>query len=205
VIFKSNPEIVFEQFEAFLNEITRYFVEEFEELFPKESDLRAHFRWYKSEGNSHKYVQLCKFSSRDQDTGNRISDLAWGGLIEQAYEHKKPFIYSVNQKYNKHEPIMWDDFMTIVPRCFESDREALDNRRNSYIRPILTFGISIKNENYSQKNELSKILFILEYLNFDKILIDTLNKFIACFHLGLNDYLKYKSKFTSELENDSKI
>lgn len=190
-IFKKDPSVTYELFTSFLQEVTNNFVSSFNPCFEENSNLRVHFRWY--DRTKDQYRQLCKYSSVEQDTGPTVSSIKWGGLIEQAYLKKKSFIYSVNSQYNKHKPVKWNDFMTIVPLFFKSELEFRDKDNKKIKRPIMTFGISVLNSECPSK-ELSEILYILEYLELGSIVTGILDDFMNCFIVDYSEYLVYISQ-----------
>lgn len=187
-IFNRNIDIAYQTFTAFLHDILANFVNIFQECFPADSNLRVHFRWYKKDKDE--YQKLCQYSNVDQQEGPGISVIDWGGLIEQSYILGDSLIYSINPKYNNHKPVKWDDFMTIVPPFFKSEQEFRDSDNKKMKRPIMTFGISILNTE-CDKEELSKPLYVFEYLNICQLITDILDDFIRDFDVDYTRYLTY--------------
>lgn len=62
--------------------------------------------------------------------------------------------------------------MTIVPPFFKSEQEFRDSDNKKMKRPIMTFGISILNTE-CDKEELSKPLYVFEYLNICQLITDS--------------------------------
>ena len=185
-IFNCSMDDVHELFTAFLQELSSYFVENFKNCFPNNSNLRVHFRWYNKTGDE--YLKLCQYSSVELDEGPSVSRIPWGGLIEQSYRLRSSIVYSVNPQYNKHNPVKWSDFMTIVPSFMNSEQEFRDIDNKKIKRPNMTFGISILNKECA-KEELSKMLYILEYLDIYQMISDILDDFINDFIIDCSKYL----------------
>ena len=193
-IFKENPDISYELFTSYLQEISMNFVQCFIACFGDSANLRCHFRWY--DENDDTYKQLCKYSYKEHDSGPVVTKMPWGGLIEQAFKSRKSLIYSVNPEYNSITPVKWDDFMTIIPSFFKSEQEFWQNKKKIK-RPIITCGISVQDETKSKK-DISEILYVLEYLGVDIILTKLLDDFVSCFTVDYNDYLKYIKRIETE-------
>lgn len=187
-IFNHNISIVYEQFTAYLQELLAYFVVNFAECFPDNSNLRVHFRWYEKDGDE--YLKLCQYSNIDLDEGPSVSEIAWGGLIEQSYELKNSLIYSINPRYNNHEPVKWDDFMTVVPSFLNCEQEFRNVYNKKVKRPSMTFGISVLNTECN-KEEVSKPLYVFEYLDIYQLISDIVDDFINDFIVDYSKYLIY--------------
>lgn len=187
IIFQKAPDITFELFAAFLQDISNYFVELFKNEFEEGTNLNVHFRWYNEKNDS--YCQLCKSSSIEENTDPKLSDIRWGGMIEEAFKLGKPLVYSVNEKYCNEEPLKWDDFLIIVPQFLNYVYEK--RIPNAFIkRPIISFSVAVMN-NSNNKKKLSEILYILEYLNIDTYISDILDEFMSVFSVDSQDYLNY--------------
>lgn len=187
-IFENSINIVYEVFIAFLQELLSYFVVNFVDCFPNNSNLRVHFRWYNKEDDE--YLKLCQYSNIDLEAGPSVSKIPWGGLIEQSYMINNSVIYSINPQYNKHTPVKWNDFMTIVPSFLNSEQEFRGKNKKKIKRPSMTFGISILNEKCA-KEELSQILYVLEYLDVYQMISDVLDDFINDFMVDYSGFLTY--------------
>lgn len=187
-IFNDNINIVYEHFAIFMQELLTYFVDIFIDCFPEESNLRVHFRCYNR--NDDEYLKLFQYSNIDHEEGPSVSKIAWGGLIEQSYKLNSSLVYSINPEYNNHKPVNWDDFMTVVPTFLNCEQEFRDVNSKKIKRPSLTFGISVSNE-MCNKEELSKILYVLEYLDIYQLISDILDDFINDFLVDYSKYLVY--------------
>lgn len=192
VIFTKDPEVTYELFTTYLQEISNYFVSIFKYNFEENDDLRVYFRWYNEQNDS--YSQLCKYSSVEQNFGPMISDVKWGGMIEKAYLSECSLVYSVNKKYNNSQPINWNDYMTIVPRFFNYDISIRKNNEKKPIkRPMLSFGISVLSQSMAPK-DLSELLYVMEFLNLDANITDIIDDFMRCFSVDYRKYLDYLKK-----------
>lgn len=188
--FEKDVDNIYELFTAYLQELLNQFIANFEDILPPETNLRVHFRCYEKKND--KYYKLCQSSSIDGETGPNISTIQWGGLIEKSYELQKPLIYSINCRHNSLYPVRWDDFMTVVPLFFKNIQEFRNKKHKKVKRPIITFGISMQNDNY--KSELSEILYILEYLKIDQVVTETLDDFVEQFSIDFTNYVYYFDK-----------
>lgn len=197
-VFLKSTDIVYHIFTAYLQEICNNCVNIFEECFPENSNLRVHFRWYKKERD--KYKRLCQYSNVDLEEGPAVSEISWGGLIEQSYKLSNSLIYSINPKYNNHEPVKWDDFMTVVPPFLRSEQEFLDSQNKKTKRPSMSFGISVINE-VCDKAELSKVLFVFEYLDIFGLITNILDDFLRNFIMDMTQYLAYIGVHSNKGEN----
>lgn len=187
-IINQNVIVTYQTFTAFLLDVLANFVKIFEECFPSDSNLRVHFRWYKKETDE--YQKLCQYSNVDLEKGPSISIIEWGGLIKQSYLLNDSVIYSINSKYNNHEPVRWDDFMTIVPPFFKCEQEFRNSKNEKIKRPIMTFGVSVLNSE-CDKEEISKILYVFEYLDLCRLITNILDDFIRNFDVDYTQYLSY--------------
>ena len=196
-VFMKKIDIVYQNFMAFLQDVSANFVNNFQDSFPEHTNLRVHFRWYKKEED--KYRKLCQYSNVDLGVGPSISEIDWGGLIEQAYILDKSMIYSVNPRHNNHEPVKWDDFMTIVPSFFKSEQELRNSQNKKIKRPSMTFGISVLN-NECNKEELSKSLYVFEYLGIDKLISSIIDDYIRDFNVDYSHFLAYIDRILNKGE-----
>lgn len=187
-IFNDNLDDGYRKFTAFLQDLLVNFVDIFQSCFPKDSHIRVHFRWYKKDDDE--YKRLCQYSNLDNLKGPSISDIKWGGLIEQAYILKKSLIYSANAKYNNHRPVKWDDFITIVPLFYKCEEEFKNIQGKKLKRPMMTFGISVTNEK-CEKICISKNLYVMEFLDIYQMITNVLDDFISAFALDYTKYLTY--------------
>lgn len=187
-------ERVYQKFTGYLYDILVNFVTIFENCFPADTNIRAHFRWYYQANDE--YIRLCQYSNIDKGEGPNLSDIDWGGMIEQSYKLGNSLIYSVNQKYNNHEPVKWDDFLTAVPLFFKCEQENRDSSNEKRKRPIMTFGISVINED--KGINLSKYLYVLEYLGIAQLITSILDDFMRDFDVDYTNYLAYIDKETNQ-------
>lgn len=188
IIFQKEPNVTFELFTTFLQDVSNYFVEAFKDEFEEYTNLRVHFRWYNETTDS--YSQLCKYSSIEEYMGPKLSEIKWGGMIEAAFLSDKSLVYSVNKKYNNHEPLKWDDFLTIVPQFLNCIYEKRIKAGTIIKRPIISFGVSALNNSPCKKN-LSNLLYIMEYLNIGTYISDILDEFMRVFSVDYKNYLNY--------------
>lgn len=186
-IFSKEIERIYRKFTGYLYDVLVNFVTLFQDCFPENTNIRAHFRWYNQDGD--KYIRLCQYSNIDGEDGPNLSSIDWGGMIEQSYKTGNSLVYSINQKYNNHKPVKWDDFLTAVPLFFRCEQEIRDTSNRKRKRPMITFGISVLNED--KNKDISKYLYILEYLGISQLITSILDDFMRDFDVDYTQYLKY--------------
>lgn len=142
---------------------------------------RFHFRKYSalSESKSSICVETDKYLSFVSNIkGNNIQEVDWNGFIKNAFmQREKCLIQSANQGQN---PIVteWDDFLTSIPRFRNSMVELKTDMGNFEMRPILTFGVSIKSKTQESLVLASLILYAFEFLNVNKTIGELIESFL---------------------------
>ena len=142
---------------------------------------RFHFRKYSalSESKSSICVETDKYLSFVSNIkGNNIQEVEWNGFIKNAFmQREKCLIQSANQGQN---PIVteWDDFLTSIPRFRNSMVELKTDMVNFEMRPILTFGVSIKSKTQESLVLASLILYAFEFLNVNKTIGELIESFL---------------------------
>lgn len=184
--YNSNHNFVKLSFESYLRDICSKFITEFEGIYPSGTVLRAHFRRHhmESENSIDNYVMIC-----EDNNGKTVpmppKDVPWGGLIMSSYITKKSLINTVNQGLNNIKTD-WDNFLTLIP-CFkdyELDiRMGTGRNRTLDKRPIISFGVSIKNLNYVE--ECTLILSIISFLKIEQHISYFIDEYVRIFHLSL--------------------
>ena len=201
----------FNDFLAYLNEICAYAVEELKPCFTSDVILRAHFRWHnftaakKGTVKQDTYCMLCQTSNLpDDQKSDHMQNIPWGGLIKPAFETQNPLVYSANKHYNSIDTT-WDDFMTIVPKFNGYSHDVRIQKGVNESRPILTFGLSIKE--VIHKND-TIALYLLAYLGFDKILAQIIDEYISLFSIDVRTFLpeiqRIRNKTNHEEHNNDK-
>lgn len=171
-------------FASFLTEICTSIVEEFKDCFSDEVKIRAHFRWNDLE-SADTFPQLCQFSNIPEEGQEEIRTVTWDSLIKAAFDTGEPVVYSLNKKINPLNT-SWDDFITIIPRFNNYAQDIRVSKKNNVRRPILTFGISIKD---IQERKDIIVLYLLAYLRIDDILTNIIDEFIRVFDIEVKDFL----------------
>lgn len=143
-------------------------------LFNMKADVgqtqwRAHFRALINKGKYQDVYRCIAHSGgrvpwNGTENAAGIHDVKWNSLIMGAYSHSgKTLIRSVNDK-----PISnvtsWDDYMTTI---LQVEGNVVDVNKQK--RPILTFGLSAKSENYESSVVACRFLYLLEFFNINKI------------------------------------
>ena len=181
---------VLKDFFGFLQQICIDLVDCLIECFPQNTTIRAHFRKYHEKYD--KYVLICHYSYNEPPDCNPPKPVNWGGLIELAFNEKKPVVFSATTQLNKTET-NWNDFMTIVPQFYDNQIEIkTKNQTGKKVkyekRPLFTFGLSIRTNFYTE--QLSKVLYLLSFLRLDEVLATTINDYINIFELNPSDFSK---------------
>lgn len=187
----SNQTYAKNVFESYLRDICSKFIVEFEDVFPFGTVLRAHFRKHQMTlgENSSTYVTIC-----EDNSGKNIAmppkEVPWGGLIKSSYIIKKSLINTVNRDLN-NIATNWDDFLTLVPH-FEGNeleiRIGTGKSRTLEKRPIISFGVSIKNQNQNYVEQGTLILSIISFLKIEKHLSYLIDEYIRLFYLPLKNF-----------------
>lgn len=177
-------------FSGFLAEICSSVVEAFIESFSEEVILRAHFRWHRESDDN--YIKLCQYNNSisDEQQTDQMQSVQWGGLIKPAFEAKSPMVFSANRNYNSINT-SWDDFITIVPRFYGSTYDIRKGKRHTASRPLITFGISLKN---LSSDADKSFLYILAFLKFDKVLEDLIDEFVRIFDISTPNFIAHMKK-----------
>lgn len=162
----------------------------------KNAKVRAHFR-YSDKGKGKKYPQLCLSGNGfTKDYVMKVQN--WGELLEEAYETGKPLIASVNRRYCTQSLEMneikqdngkakkWEDFLTVIPK-FDKNYHIY-KKWEGWSRPLLTFGITVYNENDR------KILYVMSYLKIDEMIGDMIEDFLYYFPIDVLRYVRSRKK-----------
>ena len=102
-----------------------------------------------------------------------MHDMKWDTLISAANSHQlRCLVRSVNDK-----PVScktkWDDYLTSIPQCAGNYfRYGNENR------PILTFGLSAKSRNYVSAVIASRILYLLEFFNINRLISQSIDEYL---------------------------
>lgn len=183
-----NSNIAKTTFESFLKDICRKFIGEFEELFVKKTIVRTHFRKhsFKKDGSS-EYVMICE-DNNGFNTSMPPKSVPWGGLIKYSYKSNKSLLYSVNTRLNNIQT-EWGDFITLVPR-FEGEeieiRVGSGKKTSLEKRPLISFGISIKNGcDYN-----SVILSIISFFEIEQHISYFIDEYVRLFKVSLKNIYK---------------
>lgn len=173
-----------ETFESFLKDICRSFIAAFEDIFPKKTVLRTHFRKHIINDGAGEYIMIC-----EDNNGGEVKMppkvVPWGGMIKHSYDDKKSLIYSVNSELN-HIETNWDDFLTLIPTSEGNEIEIrIQNGKNKILekRPVISFGVSFKNKDEAEKGTI--ILAIMSFLEIEKQVSYFVDEYIRMFNLTL--------------------
>lgn len=129
------------------------------------TDIRIHFRYYNKDKNGYdKLIAIIGKKIVKQDMTFIPNNT--NNMIMKSYECKRALIKSINYNfdYKSHNKAIWKDYLTYTFYNFET--EGI---------PVLSFGISVKNE-----TRYKKIFYILNYIKFEEYLqekIDNLHSF----------------------------
>lgn len=116
-------------------------------------------------------------------------DISWGGLVKGAFDTPRHMmINSAVPGLNENIGTIWSDFMTICPH-FKGSELTLTYKGGQTKRPIITFGISYKVQEFEALKQASRILYWLEYVDINYVLEVIANDFIGKFGLKQNDLI----------------
>ena len=187
-------------FNGFLNEIcTSTVVEMSGECFSDDTYIRAHFRWHNYANTKDEYPMLCQYSNLpDNEKKESMQIVNWGGLIKSAFETKEPIVYSAN-KSNNTITTDWEDFITIIPMFSNYSHDIRIRKNQIESRPILTFGISIKN---TAKKQDYLTLYLLAFLRFDKVLASIIDDYMCLFKISADYFLSEIQKIRNTKDRE---
>jgi len=175
-------------FAGYLMEICSCAVEWLSDCFSDDSLKGAYFKRHNWQDGSDTY-HVQAWAPREERAIGEQAVMEYGGLIKVATETRRPAIYSANRRHIVLSPI-WDDFMTLVPDFAGNVRDITVPRDGKSVklknRPILTFGLSIKN-GFAQRD--TRGLYLLAHLGLDKVIEMLLDDFIVQSGKSINELL----------------
>lgn len=146
-----------DQLNAYLYTVLTYVIKD---IFETSSEsIRVHFRYYNFE--EQKYEKLVAITGKKIVTKNMTKIPYENSLIKKSYECKRALIKSINADYEFHSNnnTVWQDYMT-----YSFYNIAKDDK------PLLTFGISVKNRTIHR----NKFIF-LNYFNIEQYLEESID------------------------------
>ena len=162
-------------------------------------EWRVHYRVYKGLGRTFRmkndrYCAKTAFGFCEGEIKNigLPSEVSWDGLIRGAFEcPSHMLINSAVPGLNPKKETSWSDFMTICPH-FKGATIRLDGLGNgvSCSRPLVSFGISYKTDDFDSLQHAARILYLLEYLDVNKVIEAALQNFITAFGLDVRALVK---------------
>lgn len=123
-------------------------------LFGKSNDIRIHFRIY--DESTKMYEKFVAIEGDKLSTKNMTPIPFEGSMIQKSFNCKRALIKSINSDfdYQSNNNQKWKDYMTYT--FYNITRDG---------RPILSFGISVKNE-----NRFKDIFYFLNFVEIDTFL-----------------------------------
>ncbi len=119
------------------------------------SEIRIHFRYYDKNRNG--YAKLIAIIGK-KIVENEMTFIPYekDNMILKSYDCKRALIKSVNSThdYQSHNHKVWKDYLTYTFQGLEIDK-----------KPVLSFGISVKNE-----KRYEKVFHFINYLKFEEYL-----------------------------------
>lgn len=157
--------------------------------------VRVHFRGYNE--NEDCYEQICVDNSGIWEQ-YKMKVQKWGELLRESYKAGHSLVASINRKYcidsydqnNKKKQVQgvyqWTDFLTSIPEFLGSRYIQYDTKTQNILkeRPWLSFGITV----YDQQS--SKMLYILDYLNINKVISDCIIEFSSYMPINIEKFIK---------------
>lgn len=173
-------------FEAFLSEMCQKVVDDFQNDFPLNAEMRVHFRKHSNsvEKNKDIFRCICHKNNRNSDNNHAVPrDIQWGGLIEKAFLSKKTLVFSANMHLNNTKT-GWQEFITVIPQFNDNVNRIRSpyDRRKFEERPRLTFGISIKDT--SSLDNVAFAMAVLDFLGIEKHISNFIDDY--SFYLGIS-------------------
>ena len=158
-------------------------------------EWRVHYRVYKGAGQSFRvkndrYCAKVAIGFSDGEIRNLAlpSEVGWEGLIKGAFEcPSHMMINSAVPGLNPKKETSWSDFMTICPQ-FKGGTVKVNGNKKGLVccRPLVSFGISYRTDNFDSLQHAAKILYLLEYLDVNKVIETALQNFIKAFGLDVH-------------------
>ena len=155
-----------------------------------EIQWRVHFRVMKRSGKREVFYRCIACSGVSipllgDEAVNRMRDVPWDSLICRAYKDSyKTLVRSVNE-YDDVTKTKWDDFLTSI---IEVDGNVA--KIKSEERPIITFGISAKTECYEDSVVASRLLYLLEFFNVNRIVSLCVQEYMRNTKFNLQELVK---------------
>ena len=143
-------------------------------------EWRAHFRKYSCAGPKifRDGLKDDNYRSCTTSSSQKLSDLSWNEFLKAVYEHpEKSLVFSANDYANTIKT-NWDDFLTTVPDV-ATNKVEYTVLKPSQIRPLLTFGLSLRGKDARSSELASRMLYTLEYLNLNKVITHGINSFMS--------------------------
>ena len=162
-------------------------------------EWRVHYRVYKGLGRSFRpkndrYCAKGAIGFLDGEIKNLAlpSEVGWEGLVKGAFEcPSHMMINSAVPGLNPKKETSWSDFMTICPQ-FKGATVKVNGQMNGVTcsRPLVSFGISYKTDDFDSLQHAARILYLLEYLDVNKVIETALQNFIKAFGLDVRAVIK---------------
>lgn len=132
------------------------------------TDIRIHFRFYNKEKNG--YEKLIAITGKKiEENEMTLIPYVENNMIIKSYECKRALIRSINANYDyrSNNYKIWKDYLTYTFYNLETDNI-----------PILSFGVSVKNE-----ARYKKTFYFLNYIEFEEYLQETIEEINTKFNI----------------------
>ncbi len=137
---------------------------------------RAHFRRYCGTvrdgeilNDEHECLVYCRRDSKPRK-------IPWkNGLIEAADKHENNMLTCSANNHLSSVETSWDDFITIIPRCFGNEKEL---KIRGERRPLLSFAVSVKGDDIQHSISATNLLYALEFFRFDEHITKLLDEYV---------------------------
>ena len=148
-------------------------------------NIRSHFRCICPSPNKNeiKYLRMCASLWPEQAAGTDVGvkEFPYSELIKAAFEAKHPLIHSINPEEYKISTD-WKDFITAIPLFDENLYNYSVDDSNIQKYPIITFGVSIKSDEYKS------FLYCLDYYRIDRVIASILQLYIRQMNFDLTKF-----------------
>ena len=137
---------------------------------------RVHFRVLAKDEESLEFdtYKCVTFSGCRKADLKSVQPVPWSNSqIMKAYDHPRmALVKSANDCKNPIDT-NWDDFLTTIIN-HESNCTNINGQR----MPVLTFGISVKEENYESRYVARRILYLFDFFDLNNIISRAVSEFI---------------------------
>ena len=144
------------------------------------TEWRVHFRVVDTKRGKNKEVRYVSVASKGKEGRdyNMPKSVPWDSFIKKAYRHKRNALVKSANDCKNAISTEWDDFLTTTLKFSKNDIRIKGEKY-----PFLTFGVSVKEQNYESRHVARRILYLLDFYDFNSIVSKAVEEFVT--RLGL--------------------